>query len=516
MTGGIDAAFLQDLAGRVQSGEDSRLDILNSMTGERLGDVPRCSTADVAAAAARARAVQPAWAARPVHERAEVLLRFHDLVLQRQGEVLDLIQLENGKARRHAFEEIVDVCMVSRYYARTAEDYLKPNRRRGAQFALTQVWEHHHPKGLVGVISPWNYPLTLGISDALPAIVAGNAVLTKPDQQTPFSTLWAVKLLEEAGMPAGLVQVVTGSGAHLGTPIIESSDFLMFTGSTAVGRNVAGQAGEHLIDCSMELGGKNALLVLDDADVGKAVDGAVRACFSNTGQLCISIERIYVPYALWDEFSARFAAATKAMKLSPALNYSANMGSLISHKQLETMSRHVEDAVSKGATVLAGGRARPDLGPFFYEPTILADVHDGMKVFGDETFGPLVSLYRVDSEDDAVEKANDSPYGLNFSVWTSDPKRGHDVAARLQAGTVNVNDAYAATWASVDAPMGGMKASGLGRRHGEHGILKYTEAQTIAVERLIPVGAPSWLEAGRYAQIMTAGLRLLRRLPRVK
>mgnify|MGYP002138153583 FL=1 len=209
-------------------------------------------------------------------------MRFHELVLQRQNEVLDLIQLENGKARRHAFEEVMDVCMVSRYYANTAEGYLRPKRRHGAQLALTEVWEHHHPKGLVGIISPWNYPLTLGISDAIPAIVAGNAVLTKPDQHTPFSALWAVRLLEEAGMPTGLVQVVTGSGAELGTSIIEASDFLMFTGSTAVGRTVAAQAGERLIDCSMELGGKNALLVLDDADVDKAVDGAVRACFSNS------------------------------------------------------------------------------------------------------------------------------------------------------------------------------------------------------------------------------------------
>jgi succinate-semialdehyde dehydrogenase / glutarate-semialdehyde dehydrogenase len=515
--GGVDSAFLKELASRVQAIDaDSRLEVLNPMTGRPLGDVPRCTSADVVAAAQRARAVQPAWAARPVQERAAILLRFHDLVLQRQDEVLDLIQLENGKARRHAFEEIIDVCMVSRYYAHTADDYLRPKRRRGAQLALTQVWELHHPKGLVGIISPWNYPLTLGISDALPAIIAGNAVLTKPDQQTPFSTLWAVRLLEEAGMPAGLVQVVTGSGAELGTPIIEHSDFLMFTGSTAVGRNVAAQAGQQLIDCSMELGGKNALLVLDDADIGKAVDGAIRACFSNAGQLCISIERIYVPATLWEEFTTRFAAAAKAIKLSTALDYSADMGSLISEKQLKTLTRHVDDAVSKGAVVLAGGRARPDLGPFFYDPTILSDVHDGMIAFADETFGPLVSLYRVESETEAIEKANDSPYGLNFSVWTSNPKHGRQVAARLQAGTVNVNDAYAAAWASVDAPMGGMKASGLGRRHGEHGILKYTEPQTIAVEHLLPVGAPTWLNPSWYARITTTALWALRRIPGVK
>ncbi|MGP5929919.1 succinic semialdehyde dehydrogenase [Corynebacterium glyciniphilum] len=517
---GIDPAsveFLDRLAHRVQVADPDRiLEITNAMTGEVMGTVPASTTEDVAAAATRARRLQRAWAARPVEERAGVLMRFHDLVLERQDEVLDLIQRENGKARRHAYEEIMDVAVNSRYYAHTAADYLKPKRRQGVQLSLTKVVEVHHPKGLVGVISPWNYPLTLGISDSLPAIIAGNAILTEPDQQTPYATLWAVQLLEEAGMPEGLVQVVTGRGSELGTPIIEHSDLLMFTGSTAVGRTVAAQAGEHLIDYSMELGGKNALLVLDDADIDKAVKGAVRASFSNTGQLCISIERIYVPDSMWDSFTSRFAAAAKNMTLSPKLDYSADMGSLVSKKQLTTVSDHVEDARSKGATVLAGGKARPDLGPLFYEPTILTGVTEDMTVFDHETFGPVVSLYRVSSEEEAIRLANDSEYGLNFSVWTSDPTHGRRVAEQLEAGTVNVNDAYAPTWGSVDAPMGGMKASGVGRRHGEHGIMKYTESQTIAVEHLIPVGAPDWLDAGRYAKVMTGALRLAKKLPGVK
>jgi succinate-semialdehyde dehydrogenase / glutarate-semialdehyde dehydrogenase len=509
--------LLNELARRVQASDASRRrEITDAMTGRPLAEVPHCTADDVAAAARRAREVQAQWAAKPVAERAEVLLRLHDLVLAHQDEVLDLIQLENGKARRHAFEEVIDVALTSRYYAHTAEEYLRPKRRQGVQLMLTEVWEHHHPKGLVGVISPWNYPLTLGISDALPAIVAGNAVLAKPDDRTPFSHLWAVRMLEQAGMPPGLVQTVTGPGSELGAPIIEESDYLMFTGSTNTGRTVAKQAAERLIDYSMELGGKNALLVLDDADVAKAARGAVRAAFSNSGQLCISIERIYVPTTMWDDFVAEFVAATRSMKLTAGLDYSADMGSLINEKQLETVTQHVDDAVAKGATVLAGGRGRPDIGPYFYEPTILSGVREGMEAYQDETFGPVVSLYPVETEEEAIAKANDSRYGLNFSVWTSDTERGRRVAARLQAGTVNVNEAYAAAWASVDAPMGGMKDSGVGRRHGEHGILKYTESQTIATEKVLPVGAPPWIRADRYARVMTAGLKALRRIPGVK
>lgn len=513
----IDQSRLDSLAQRVRAAQPERsAEVLEVMTGQPLGEVPRCTSEDVEAAAERARKVQFYWARRTVKERAEVLLRFHDLVLQRQDEVLDLIQLENGKARRHAFEEVMDICYNARYYARSAKDFLAPKRRRGAFPVLTKTWELHHPKGLVGIISPWNYPLTLGIGDALPALVAGNAVLTKPDEQTPYTALWAVELLEEAGVPAGLIEVVSGSGAELGPSIVNNSDFLMFTGSTKVGRTVAEQAGRRLIDCSMELGGKNALVLLDDADVDQAVSGAVRGSFSSTGQLCISMERIYVPEALWDSFLNKFVAATKQLRLSAAINYTGDMGSLISNQQLETVTRHVEDAVEKGATVLAGGRPRPDLGPYFYEPTILVDVDETMELYASETFGPVVSVYRVANEDEAIYRANDSEYGLNFSVWSSNPRHGRRVAEQLQAGTVNVNDAYAPAWGSIDAPMGGWKASGLGRRHGEHGILKYTEAQTIADQRLLPVGVPDGWDPAEYARIATVGLRVMRHLPGMK
>ncbi|HSL22977.1 MAG TPA: succinic semialdehyde dehydrogenase [Vicinamibacterales bacterium] len=514
----IGRALLDRLARRVITGAPrDTAEIALPFTGGPLGVVPRCAPADVSAAASRARAAQAAWAAVSPPSRAAIFLRFHDLLLARHEEILDILQLESGKARRHALEEVLDTAIVARYYAHTAPRLLRPRRRQGALPILTRTWEHHPPRGLAGFIAPWNYPLTLGITDAIPALLAGNAVLIKPDLQTPYSVLWAAALLEEAGLPADLVHVVTGDGGELGPPLISAVDFLMFTGSTATGRIVARQAAERLIGCSMELGGKNAMIVLDDADLNRTVPGAVTACFSNAGQLCISMERLYVHEKIYDGFVPRFVQETKALRLGPDLDYTrADMGSLVSAKQLQAVKRHVGEAVARGARVLAGGRARPDIGPYFYEPTILEGVTPDMAVYAEETFGPVVAIDRVSNDDEAIAKANASPFGLNFSVWTRNTRRGHRIAARLQAGTVNINEGYAAAWGSVDAPMGGFKNSGIGRRHGEQGLLKYTEAQTVSIQRLLPVSAPPYVKQATYAAAMVTSLRLLRRIPWVR
>jgi succinate-semialdehyde dehydrogenase/glutarate-semialdehyde dehydrogenase len=482
-------------------------------TGELLGSVPRCDPEDVRAAAARARRAQPAWAATPLGERTAVLLRFHDLLLDRQDEVLELIRLESGKTRLHAFEEVGDAATVARYYARHAERHLRPKRRSGAIPGLTSTREYHHPRGVVGFISPWNYPLSMAITDALPALVAGNAAVIKPDAQAPFTALWAVDLLRSAGLPADLCQVVTGEGPEIGPPLIDSIDYLCFTGSTATGRIVAQQAAERLIGCSLELGGKNPLLVLADADLDAAVAGAVQGSFASEGQLCISLERCYVQQAVYEPFVHRLVAATLDLTLGSGDGWDVDVGSLTSERQLRQVERHVEDARAKGAAVLCGGRARPDLGPYFYEPTILEGVTPEMAVHSEETFGPVLALYRFRSLDEAVRLANASRYGLNASVWTGDEDAGREVATRLEAGTVNVNEAYAAAWSSTDAPMGGRKDSGLGRRHGREGILKYTEAQTVAVQRGLRFGPPKGLPNAAYPVLLTRALRLMRRFP---
>ena len=502
------------LARRVRAtGDLQPVEVTDPFSGQAIGSVPSCRAEDVATAAARARAAQPRWARMSFGQRGRVLARFHDLLLSRQKEILDIIQLENGKTRVQAFEEVMATASAALYYAYHSRGHLRTRRRAGAMPLLTTTREARRPRGVVGFITPWNYPLTMGITDALAALAAGNAVLLKPDHQTPFAALWAIGLLEQAGLPPDVAVAVTGDGPVLGSPIVENVDFLMFTGSTRVGKLLAGQAGERLLECSMELGGKNAMLLLDDADIDRSVRGAVSGSFSNAGQLCIAMERIFVPSSMFDVFVDRLSARVGQLKLGGGLDWSNDVGPLISQQQLERVSAHVADAVANGATVRAGGRARPDVGPLFFEPTVLTGVTPAAQCFGEETFGPVISVYPYDDLDAAIDQINDGPYGLNASVWSRDTRRGASVAQRIESGTVNVNEAYAAAFGSTAAPMGGMKQSGIGRRHGAYGIQKYTESQTIAVQRLIPVSPPMEWNGELYSKVMTGVLALKRRSP---
>ncbi|MFD4592759.1 succinic semialdehyde dehydrogenase [Streptomyces rubiginosohelvolus] len=481
-------------------------------TGERLAELPESTPEDVAEAFRRARLAQPAWAGTAPRVRAAVLLRFHDLLQERQDEILDLVQLETGKTRLHALEEVLGLISETRFYGRKAPGLLKDKRHPGAVPLLTRTTELRQPRGVVGQIAPWNYPLELSVGDALPAFVAGNAVVMKPDTETALTALWARRLLIEAGLPAEVFQVVLGEGPVVGPEVVRHADYVSFTGSTRTGREVAQGAAARLVGASLELGGKNAMLVLADADIDKAAEGAVRAAFASAGQLCISIERIYVHASVVEAFTERFVARTRAMRLGNVLAYGPDMGSLAGERQLHAVERHVDDAVAKGARILTGGRTRPDIGPYVYEPTVLDRVDASMAAHSDETFGPVVSLYPFTDEDDAIARINDSSFGLNSSVWTGDSSRGRALATRIRTGTVNINEGYASAYGSVAAPMGGMKDSGLGRRHGSEGLLKYTEAQTVSQQRLMPLGPAFGMTQEQYAKVTNRLLRAMKAL----
>lgn len=494
------------------AGSGAPIEVRAPFTGELLGTVAGSTAADVAARAGAARIAGRAWAARPVRERAAVVLRLHTLIRSHEELLLDVIQAENGKSRLHAYDEVLDAYNVCRYTGVTAPRVLRPRARRGAIPGLTTTRIDRSPLGVVGFISPWNYPLSLGATDLLAALVAGNAVVHKPDSATPLSSVLVRRLAIRAGLPADVWQLVPGDVAAVGESLLDHVDGVSFTGSTRAGRGVAAQAASRLLPTVLELGGKNPMIVCADADLGAAVAGAVRGSFSSSGQLCLSMERISVLRPLYEEFCARFAAATRELTLGAAYDYSAAVGSLSSAAQLARVQEHVDDAVAAGARVLAGGRARPDLGPFFYEPTVLVDVPESARLCREETFGPVVSVTPVDSEDAAVLAANDTPFGLNASVFAGSRRHGMAVARRLEAGMVNVDEAFAAAWGSVDAPSGGWKDSGLGHRHGPEGLLQFTRTRTIAHQALVPLAPGGALTPERFQRVMTGALDVMRAL----
>jgi acyl-CoA reductase-like NAD-dependent aldehyde dehydrogenase len=477
----VDVMRYQDQV--VASGHETA-QAIEPFTGAMLPPVPQSSADDVVLAATRGRIAQAAWASRPLPERAGWALRFGELLVAEREKLVDLVQWETGKSRIHAGIEALGVATVAAHYGAESHRYLREHTVRSGVPGIVKARVTRHPKGLVGVIAPWNYPLFLAVGDVIPALVAGNAVLSKADSQAPLTLLAARELAQKAGLPADVWQVVAGPGSRLGQPIIDAVDHLAFTGSTATGRRLAAAAGERLISTSLELGGKNPMVVREDADLDAAVTGAVQACFASAGQMCIGIERIYVHETRYPEFVEKLAAATSAITMGASYDHDVELGSLTSAEQLRVTADHVADAVAQGATVVAGGRARPDLGPYFFEPTVLTGVRPSMKVFAEETFGPVVSVYPVVDDEDASTRANETEYGLSASVWGKDLAAAERVAARIQAGAVNINDGYLSAISSLSAPMGGMKASGVGRRHAADGILRFTESQTTTSQRV--------------------------------
>ena len=390
---------------------------------------------------------------------------------------------------------------------------MRPERRQSALPGLTSSEIIRKPHGVVGLITPWNYPFLLAIADAIPALLAGNAVVLKPSQLTPLSANLARELIVESGLDPALLAVIHGEG-DVGSELIRHVDYVGFTGGTETGRKVAVAASERLIPFSLELGGKNPMVVLEGASLDDAVKGLAAGAFANSGQSCISIERVYVQESVYEEFARRFIQKASSLRLGWAKSWDIDMGSLISIDHLKKVLSHVERSVDRGARILAGGKARTDLGPSFIEPTVLSGVDDSMSVAKEETFGPVVVLYPVRDADQAIRLANDSVYGLNASVWAGGRQQARHVAQQLETGSAVLN-ATLLIYGSFDVPMGGVKLSGLGRRHGEQGILRYTQAQSIVGSFAKGGGYDAMLERiqnERAAKLLVAFLKFCRRL----
>lgn len=489
-------------------------EMIEVYTGDVVGYLPQSSPEDVKAAAEIARAAQKEWAARPLADRLAVFERAHELILSEIETLADLIQIGCGKARRMAIEEACDTPMVIAHYLKTAAKTLKPKKRSGPMPVITSSTEEHRPKGVVAVIAPWNFPFAISMSDSTPALIAGNGVIMKPDNKTALCTLYGIELLHQAGLPRGLVQVVCGGGPDVGPTLIDNVDFVMFTGSTNTGRTIGEQAGRNLIGCSLELGGKNPMIVLDDVNLDEAIPSAIFAVFGNTGQACMHIERIYVHERIYDEYLRRFVAAAEELgaKMGASYDFAPEMGSLVSVDHMKRVAAHVDEAREKGATVVTGGNPRPDIGPAFFEPTVLTGVTKDMAHATMETFGPVVSIYKYGSVDEAVELANDTSYGLNASIWTGNIDRAVALAERVEAGAININDGFVTSYAAKGTPSGGVKQSGVGTRHGAAGLLKYTDTINVGVQKKQIMAARASMPYEKQLKSTLVTLRLMRRL----
>ncbi|MGI8594497.1 MAG: succinic semialdehyde dehydrogenase [Solirubrobacteraceae bacterium] len=466
-------------------GERKETSVENPATGEVVGRVPSLSGDEVTRIVARARAAQPGWEALGFEGRGRILRRAQKWVTDNDERIIETIVSETGKTYEDAqLAEITYAANAFGFWAKMAPELLADEKVKSVSFLVKgrKLLVRYAPAGVVGVIGPWNFPLTNSFGDCIPALAAGNAVVLKPAEITPLTSLLMAEMLDECGAPGDVFQVVTGKGSLLGPALIDAVDVVMFTGSTETGKRVMARAAETITPVYLELGGKDPMIVLSDADVERAANAAAYYSMNNTGQVCISVERVYVEEPLYDEFVDKVTEKVRKIRQGvPGEAGKVDVGSLTYPPQLDIVEEHVSDAVQKGAKVLTGGRRGPGEGLFF-EPTVLVDVDHSMKAMTEETFGPTLPIMKVRDSEEALRLANDSPFGLQASVWTKDLARGEALARRVEAGAVCVNDAQI-NYAAVELPMGGWKLSGMGSRHGAGGIRKYTRQQTILVTR---------------------------------
>jgi acyl-CoA reductase-like NAD-dependent aldehyde dehydrogenase len=460
----------------------------NPATGELVASVPRIAPDAVPPLVARARAAQPAWEALGFDGRAKVLRRAQKWVVDNSDRIARTIVSETGKTYDDALvAEIGYVASAFGFWAKHAPRFLADEKVRASSPFLVgrRLVVRYRPLGVIGVIGPWNYPLTNSFGDCIPALAAGNSAVLKPSQSTPLTSLLMAEALRECGLPDDVYLVATGDGAA-GEALIDAVDMVMFTGSTATGKRVLERAARTLTPVSLELGGKDPMIVLADADVERAANTAVYASMQNGGQTCVSIERVYVEAPVYDDFLDRVTRKVAALRQGvPDGPGSVDVGAMTFAPQLDVVNRHVEEARQAGARVLVGGRASHQQGGRFYAPTVLADVDHSMSCMTEETFGPTVAIMRVSDADEAVRLANDSPYGLSASVFGKDVARAEQVARRIEAGAACVNDAQL-NYFALELPMGGWKESGMGSRHGAPGIRKYCRQQSLLITRFAP------------------------------
>jgi acyl-CoA reductase-like NAD-dependent aldehyde dehydrogenase len=475
------------LTGVERSTRSDEIRVENPATGEFVASVPRIAPAAVAALVARARAAQPAWEALGFDGRAKVLRRAQKWIVDNTDRIARTIVSETGKTYDDALiAEVGYVASAFGFWAKRAPRFLADEKVRPSSpfVAGRRLAVRYRPLGVIGVIGPWNYPLTNSFGDCIPALAAGNAAVLKPSQSTPLTSLLMAEALRESGLPEDVYLVAAGDGS-VGEALIDAVDMVMFTGSTATGRRVLERAARTLTPASLELGGKDPMIVLADAELERAANSAVYASMQNGGQTCVSIERVYVEAPVYDDFVDRVARKVSALRQGvPDGPGSVDVGAMTFAPQLDVVSRHVEEARQAGARVLTGGHASRD-GGRFYAPTVLADVDHTMSCMTEETFGPTVAIMRVADADEAVRLANDSPYGLGASVFSKDITRAEQVARRIEAGAACINDAQL-NYFALELPMGGWKESGMGSRHGAPGIRKYCRQQSLLITRFAP------------------------------
>lgn len=459
---------------------------LDPTTGEELGRNAVATATEVAAAAGRARAAQVEWANLSFRERAAVVMRARRIILHEMEEIARLISRECGKPVAEALSmEIAPTLDLMQYFARRTAKLLRPQKIEIGQYALMGRSSKvvYRPLGVVGIISPWNFPWAIPLGEVVMALMAGNAVVLKPSELTTLVGLKIGDVFERASLPAGVLEVVTGDGTT-GAALVEAGvNKIMFTGSVATGKRVAEAAARQLIPVVLELGGKDPMIVLEDADVEVAASAAVWGAFCNSGQACASVERCYVHESIAPQFIERIVERTRALKQAAGTQDGTDIGAMSSERQLSIVAEHVEAALAQGAHALTGGRRATELDGPFYEPTVLADVTQEMTVMREETFGPVLPVMTFKTEEEAVRLANDSQFGLTASVWTKDTRRGARLAERIEAGTVMVNEVLY-THGVAQTPWGGMKQSGLGRTHGRLGLLEMVVPQHIHVNRI--------------------------------